>query len=256
MSASEECQDGGPARCQFVHRNGQPDIAARIFQSGLQSINGVFAPSRSSVDFGEIQVELRLIPLHSNRGVAQSFRLAPFSLGARQHHAQVGHVIGIVLVQVHGEPHMRQSFYSVIVSQECQSSLEFTKGFRIHHRLTSSTAERPDSKPGARRLRENRISGRLGSSRAALDNCANFSSESPKRNVPRSQAMSGTASNTVASRLPIPVLFEATRSFNRNLLTRRTVLGQRHWSWGVKNQDRCSAAVYCGVAKCMLADSQ
>jgi hypothetical protein len=44
---------------------------------------------------------------------------------------------------------MRQSLYGVIVSQQCQSGLEFPEGFRIHHRLTLSTAMRPDGKPGA-----------------------------------------------------------------------------------------------------------
>jgi hypothetical protein len=80
--------------------------------------------------------------------------------------------------------------------------------------------------------------------RGALKNRANFSSELSKRNVPRSQAMSGTASNTVASRLPIPVLLEATRSLKRNLLTRRTVLVQRNSRWSVKREDRPAASAY------------
>jgi len=41
-----------------------------------------------------------------------------------------------------------------IVPQECQSGLEFTEGFRIHHRLTSSTAAQLDEKPGASRSQE------------------------------------------------------------------------------------------------------
>src|SRR6266850_1959653 len=69
-------------------------------------------------------------------------------------------------------PHMRQRFYGVVVAQERQSSFEFTEGFRIHHQLTSPTAVRSDEKPGARRLQENRIFRRLGSSRAARSRIA------------------------------------------------------------------------------------
>ena len=78
--------------------------------------------------------------------------------------------------------------------------------------------------------------------RGALEVRANLSCGGSKRNVPPSQAMSGTASNTVVRRLPIPVLFEATRSLTKNLLTRRTVLGQRHLGWSVTNADRFSAS--------------
>ena len=67
--------------------------------------------------------------------------------------------------------------------------------------------------------------------RGALENRANFNCESVRRIIPLSQAMSGTARYTVASRLPIPVIFEVTRSFIRNLLTRSTVLVQRHQRW-------------------------
>ena len=74
--------------------------------------------------------------------------------------------------------------------------------------------------------------------RGALENRANFSCEPSRRNVPLSQVQSGTASNTVSSRLPIPVSLEVTRSVIENLLTRRTVLGQRNSSWSVENQDR------------------
>ncbi len=79
--------------------------------------------------------------------------------------------------------------------------------------------------------------------RGALENRANFSCEASRRNVPPSQAMSGTASNTVARRLPISVLLEATRSLIQKLLTRSTVLGQRNSSWIVTNEDRSSANV-------------
>jgi hypothetical protein len=76
------------------------------------------------------------------------------------------------------------------------------------------------------------------SPRGAFEDRANLSCGASIRNVLLSQAVSGTASNTVASRLPIPVICEATRTCNQNLLTRRTVLGQRHWSWRNENEDR------------------
>src|SRR2546428_8600581 len=37
----------------------------------------------------------------SNGGVAELFRFTPLLFGARQHHAQVGHVVRIVFFQVH-----------------------------------------------------------------------------------------------------------------------------------------------------------
>ena len=49
MSAAEEAQDGGSSRRQFVHGNGQADIAASKFQPGLQSVNGFVAPSGGGV---------------------------------------------------------------------------------------------------------------------------------------------------------------------------------------------------------------
>ncbi|PYU50719.1 MAG: hypothetical protein DMG48_12440 [Acidobacteria bacterium] len=66
--------------------------------------------------------------------------------------------------------------------------------------------------------------------RGAFEDRANFIFGASRRIVLLSQAVSRTASNTVASKLSIPVLVEATRSFIQNLLTRRTVLVQRHWS--------------------------
>src|SRR5207245_10038976 len=127
--------------------------------------NGVVAASSGGVNFGEIQIQLRLVPLHSNGGVAQPLRFAPFAFRARQHHAKVRHVIGIVLVQAYSTPHVRQCFHRVIVPQQSQSSLEFTEGFRIHHRLTSST-------PTTSGMQENCNSGRLGRTSAARSRIA------------------------------------------------------------------------------------
>ena len=103
----------------------------------MERLHGVVAPPGGRVHFSKIQVQLRLIPLHSNGGVAQLFRFTPLLFGARQHHTQVGHVVRIVFFQVHRAAHVRQGFVGVVVSQECKSGLEFAEGFRIHHRLTS-----------------------------------------------------------------------------------------------------------------------
>src|SRR6267143_6744221 len=89
VRAAKETEHGRPARREFVHRNGQADIAAGVFEARLQSVNGVVAPSGGGVYFGEIQVELSLIALHANGGIAQPFRFAPFAFGARQHDAKV-----------------------------------------------------------------------------------------------------------------------------------------------------------------------
>jgi hypothetical protein len=42
------------------------------------SLNRFLAPSGGGIDFSQIQIKLRLVPLHANRGIAQAFRLAPF----------------------------------------------------------------------------------------------------------------------------------------------------------------------------------
>src|SRR5260370_631233 len=93
-------------------------------------------------------------------------------------------------------------------------------------------------RPTAAAATASAVKGRHG----ARGGRASFDCESVRRIIPISQVMSGTANSTVASKLPIQVLFEATRSFIQNLLTGRTVLGQRHWSWGVTKEDRCSAS--------------
>jgi hypothetical protein len=98
MLPGQESQHWRAAVGQAVHRDRQPHIAARKFQSCLQRFDGVIAASRGSVNLGEIQIELRLVALHAHRGVAQSLRLAPLLFGTRQHYAQVGHVVRIVLV--------------------------------------------------------------------------------------------------------------------------------------------------------------
>src|SRR5207247_4952784 len=130
-----------------------------------QGTYSLFTAPSGGVNFGEIQVLLCLIPLHPNGGVAQPFRFAPLAFRARQHHSEVRHVIGIVLVQIHRAPHVRQRLHRIIVPQQSQSSFEFTEGFRIHHRLTSST-------PTTSGLQENWNSGRLGRTRAARSRIA------------------------------------------------------------------------------------
>ena len=66
---------------------------------------------------------------------------------------------------------------------------------------------------------------------------ANLSSRA-LRNVPLIEVMIRTASSGVARNVPIPVHVERTRTYGANLLTGGTVLGQRHWSWSEKNEDR------------------
>src|SRR6266702_4551198 len=77
MLSPQEGQDRGAALRKLVHSDGQPHVAARIFQPSLQRLHGVVAPPGGRVHFSKIQVELRLISLHSNGGVAQLFRLPP-----------------------------------------------------------------------------------------------------------------------------------------------------------------------------------
>jgi len=72
---------------------------------------------------------------------------------------------------------------------------------------------------------------------------ANFRCGPSLRNAPLIEVMIRTGSSGVARFVPIPVHVERTRTLARNLLTGGTVLGQRHWSWGLKNEDRCSARI-------------
>src|SRR3984893_3786659 len=86
--------------------------------------------------------------------------------------------------------------------------------------------------------------GRIGSSRLGRFSLgakafrANLCCGALLRNVPLIEVMIRTASSGVARNVLIPVHVERTRSFGGNLLTGGTVLGQRHWSWGLKNEDR------------------
>src|SRR6266436_7249691 len=86
-------------------------------------------------------------------------------------------------------------------------------------------------------------SPRLGKfSLGAVVFCANLSCGPSLRNVPLIEVMIRTASSGVARNVPIPVHVERTRTLARNLLTGGTVLGQRHWSWSAKNEDRSGSA--------------
>lgn len=79
-------------------------------------------------------------------------------------------------------------------------------------------------------------------SRGAKAFSAKLSSGASLRNVPLIEVMIRTASSGVARNVPIPVHVERTRTFGWNLLTNGTVLGQRHSSWGAKNEDRSGLA--------------
>jgi len=104
------------------------------------------------------------------RGVAQPSARPIFPPNAPAP-PEVGHVIGIVLVQVHRAPHMRQRFYGVIVGRSVNPVLN-SRNASVSIITHLTTAVRSDEKPGAWRLQENRIFRRLGSSRAARSRIA------------------------------------------------------------------------------------
>src|SRR5205807_5504521 len=162
----------------------------------------------------------RLISLHANRGVAEPLGFAPFSFRARHDHAQVGHVIGVVLVEFNRAAHVREGFFSVFVSEEGQAGLEFPKSFRIHHGLTSVAPAKRGGRgigfPGCGLFPRGAEEMRAWPWRGA-----------PKKNVPQSRGISGTARATVARKVPIRVNFERTQTLAKNLLNGRTVLVQR-----------------------------
>jgi hypothetical protein len=78
---------------------------------------------------------------------------------------------------------------------------------------------------------------------------ANRSCDALLKNVQLTEAMSRTVSSEVASKVPIPVLPDRTRGVAKNLLTGRTVLVQRHFSWRAKNEYRCCAGRYRGAER-------
>jgi len=61
-----------------------------------------------------------------------------------------------------------------------------------------------------------------------------------KKKAPVIRTMIGAARNRIAITVPIPVLIEGKRVVRKNLLTRRTVLGQAHLS----NVPREKASAY------------
>src|SRR5713226_3611103 len=199
------------ARHQPVLRDRQPNVAARIFQARFQHFQRfVAAPSRA-IHFRKIQIELRLIALHSNGRVAQSFRFAPLLFGARQHYTKIGHVVGIILVQLGGAAHVRQRFVRIIVAQERQALLELAKCFGIQHQFASRDAEEFWDFAARRKS-----ASPLPVARAFL------------RGVPRMWDEPGKPCKRFSRRgsLFIPVR-EATRNACCNLLTGGPVLGQR-----------------------------
>src|SRR6266403_1841697 len=201
---------------QSILRTGQANVPPRIFQSGVERLQRLFAPPRRRIHFRKIQIELRLVALHAYRRIAQSFRFSPLLLRARQHHAQVGHIIGIVFVQLRGPPHVRQRLHRVIVAQKRQSLLELAERFRIQHQFTS------------RDLEEfwNRATSRKYSESAAAQHAFQplILNRVPASPTPPALAIAAACPVAITFR---PTASEATPNPLRNLLTPRPVLGQR-----------------------------
>src|SRR5208337_2123851 len=56
----------------------------------------------------------------------------------RKGHTEVRHIIRIVFFEFSGALDVLQGFRRVVISKQRQARLEFTEGFSIHHRTTSS----------------------------------------------------------------------------------------------------------------------
>src|SRR5580698_608953 len=145
MLPSQERQHWFAPPRQPVHRDRKSHIATRILQARLQSIDGIILATRRRINLSKIEIELRLVPLHADGGVAESLRLAPLLFGAREHHSKVGHVIRIVPIEFHGALHMRQCAPGKVIPQQIQTCFELAESFRIEHRFTSMTVLRPSS---------------------------------------------------------------------------------------------------------------
>jgi hypothetical protein len=210
MLAAEKSENWRPAVNEFVHRNGEADIAAGKLEARLQGFDGFITAAGGGVDLSKVQIKLSLIALHADSGIAELFRFAPFLFGASQDDTQVRHVVRVVLVEVHRATHVRKSFVGIVIAKKRQTSLKFTESFSIEHvvHLTGTSRE---------------IGNAL---RGAAESGAALGREKAKRNAPVIHTMIGAVRSRSARKVPIPVLLEGKGMERKNLLTGGPVLGQ------------------------------
>jgi hypothetical protein len=93
MAAMQKRKDRrAPAR-ELVEHSVDAPVALSIFGGHQKSLDGVLFASCGNVNFREIQVELRLITLAFQRGVAEFFGFIPILLGAGKSESKVGAIM-------------------------------------------------------------------------------------------------------------------------------------------------------------------
>ena len=117
VAAVQERKHGWPAHSDFFKRPANPKIASCGYQPFFQCLNRFRSSTGLVINLRQVQIQLRVVVLHSQRFPAQTFPVSETFFRKRRQQACVGKVKRVLGGDAKRAPRVLQSFISMAVAK-------------------------------------------------------------------------------------------------------------------------------------------
>ena len=138
VAAVQERKHGLPAHSDFFKRAANPKIASCGYQPFFQCLNRFRSSSGLVINLRQVQIQLRVVVLHSQRFPAQTFAVSEAFLGKCGQQARIRQVKRVLGSDSQRAPRVLQSFISMAVAKMFQAFFKI-----IHSRICGGGSSYP-----------------------------------------------------------------------------------------------------------------